>query len=184
MSGEEGLKVTVNFERRDYAAFYWHMMFRGRANLIKLALATVSCFSASLLLSGLDDWPAIAIAAALSPIAAVVIVALWTLLDIALVALLANESNGRLGEMTYVVDDESFQVSSARNSVSYKWSCVDQVRESRSQVLVGVGASCYQILPRRAFASDDERVRFVGRIKTYAGQGDPLPAARATEREA
>jgi hypothetical protein len=184
MSGEEGLKVTVDFQRRDYAAFFWHMMFRGRANLIKFALATVGCFAVSSLLLGFDDWLAIAIAAGFSPIVAALLMVIWTFLDIALILLIAKESNGRLGEMTYVVDDEGFHVSSAKSSVTYKWSGVNRVRESRSQILIGVGGTCYMILPRRAFASHDDRDRFVGQIKAYAGQGEPLPAARASEREA
>lgn len=48
-----------------------------------------------------------------------------------MVALLARASNGKLGKMTYTIDDEGLHIASRVNETKHRWPGITRVRTAR-----------------------------------------------------
>ncbi|MDH5181222.1 MAG: YcxB family protein [Gammaproteobacteria bacterium] len=155
------MEISANISRLDLFKMQYILLFKLRANYFFIALLYLVAGLASFKLLAAGD----------------VAVWVWTWLLIGSVIFLitfnliifiqlvsATAEKGWIGETLFRLEDESFYEKTAGTETRTRWQAIIQVYRTKNFILVRINAYRIHIIPKRAFANDNEFEKFYNRL--------------------
>jgi len=154
------LQVQVNIRRTDIAALNLYLMPRARANLVFLAVVTAAIFVFIAAQQPSFSPLNLAIALVSSLIGGAAALVLGLVTSLIFILLPSNTHGGVLGLHTYTIDQEGLHEVTSANEGLQKWTGVQEVGRSKRFVYIRINGYLFHLIPRHAFASDQEFKQF------------------------
>ena len=163
------MNISVEIKRKDLVALNLYLFPRIRGNWIFFALLSGGIFAYILITKKPSNAYSITVAAFAALVGGVGGVIAAGLFGMVAVLLTVGKKSGVLGVHHYSLSEQGLEERTDANETLQKWVGIQSITKLPNYILFRINDYLFHIVPRRAFAANEEFNSFYGRAVALSG---------------